>query len=189
MKETLNKNVKKRKKKTTYYRKKERKKTIYYSKKERKKTTYYFKPLGVSVAVQQALRSPLCQDCYKQESAATTTTLFPFLPKHLHRGRIISWLISAINLKTEEEAVHIFKVAPVEEVVQKQNKIIIFWGPTYTYIGPWCFSWTYIYLHRSMVFFMDLHIPTQVHGVFMDLHILRQVHGVFHGPTYTYSGP
>ena len=103
----------------------------YLLQKERKKTTYYFKPVGVSVAVQQALRSPLCQDYYKQESAATTATLFPLLPKHLHRGRIISWLISAINLKTEEEAVHIFQVAPVEELVSKQK-----------------------------IFFRDQHIPT-----------------------------
>ena len=39
------------------------------------------------------------------------------------------------------------------------------------------------------MFFMDLHILTQVHGVFMDLHILTHVHGVFHAPAYTYTGP
>ena len=50
----------------------------------------------------------------------------------------------------------------------------VFHRPAYTYTGPWCFhgsAYTYT-IHMSMVFFMDLHIPTQVHGVFMDLHIL-----------------
>ena len=38
----------------------------------------------------------------------------------------------------------------------------VFHGPAYTYTGLRCFSWTYMYLHRSMVLFFGHYISMDV---------------------------